>query len=152
MQRVSQIAVMHQHISEKLDLQEAALNEKETQLRKALEQGLQACAAERETVRQRRELLTQAIQLYHDYADNDYGDNALEPVQVAPALLAAKSSTDSAGSAPAPAQAAPMEPDASHPLAEMRSELSRAIQATMRDDDEEEPKRRWPSVWRSERN
>lgn len=146
---VSQIAELHQSIFEKLALHESAISNKEDELRKALEQGLQKCAAERETIHQRRMILEQAERLYRNYAEENRDVNAAASSQVTPTRSDSQSDTDSPAVTRVPVQAASAEPELAKSVLDLRDQLSADLRGATRVADNSS-KRSWTSGWRSE--
>jgi hypothetical protein len=74
---IGQTLELHRRILSDLDLREDAATEKEAAARKALEEALQDIAADRQAIKQYRELLAQAEKLYQTFVGaNRSGDSA----------------------------------------------------------------------------
>ncbi len=96
---INQTLELHRRILSALDLREDAATEREAAARKAFEEALQNIAAERQAIKQSRELLAQAEGLYQSFGGADQSGNFVALGQPAEARKAATIS----GQTPAPA-------------------------------------------------
>ncbi len=73
---LGQTLELHRRILSELDLRDGAITEKEVAARKAFEEAQRNIAAERQAIKQHRELLAQAESLYQSFAGTDQSGNS----------------------------------------------------------------------------